>query len=257
MILKYTALDKGNYPLRSEDSGWISPEGKIYFITEDLEHSDTLLEIHDMGEYKPSKSALKYFTEDRKEEDYSSESSSGISIDYFMAMAAYDGWIRFFGGEDNRWEGLEGDVVNFTCYDKESLKKLHSFIKRELVRPLCSEIWVECEALKYVFQGTVERFIETGMDIRLHKVIARKKKADFGGDFQNVYDIRPDYGNVNPGRNREYLKQQTDFFPHKTSGEDSEFVHTHPENCPRPDLRKLKVVDDPDESESEFSESEE
>ena len=78
------------------------------------------------------------------------------------------------------------------------------------------------------------------------------KKSDFGGDFQNVNDVRPDPGNAIPGRNNEIVKQQTDYFPHKTSDENGEFVHTHPENCPRYDLRKLKISD-PDESESEFS----
>ena len=83
-----------------------------------------------------------------------------------------------------------------------------------------------------------------------------QKKADFSGDFANIPDIAPDPGNSNPGFNNEIVKQQTDFFPHKTSDSDNgEFVHTHPDNCPRPDLRKLKVVN-PDESESEFSKPE-
>lgn len=249
------AYDTGNYPLDSDVSGWISPAGKIYFITfDENEHSDLLLAIHDAGEYSPSGSAIRYFTENREKEDYSSdENNSGISVDYFMAMATYDGWIRFFGGNDNRWSGMQGDIVNFECYDKEVLKKLHSFIKKEKVRVRTSEICVEIPNTPYFFEGTLEQFIENGLDLRLHRILAKKKKADFGGDFQNIYDIRPDSGNVNPGKNREYLKQQTDFYPHKTSEEDSEFVHTHPEHCPRYDLRKLKVVDDPDESESEFS----
>ena len=85
----------------------------------------------------------------------------------------------------------------------------------------------------------------------MKKYSQMKKTSDFGGDFQNVNDVRPDPGNVNPGRNREYLKQQEDFYPRKTSGDDDngEFVHTHPEHCPRPDLRKLKIVEDGEEVE--------
>lgn len=89
-----------------------------------------------------------------------------------------------------------------------------------------------------------------------HLQYLANKTADFGGLFQNVQDVRPDPGNVNPGKNNEIVKQQTDFYPHKTSDADNgEFVHTHPDHCPRPDLRKLKIVD-PDESESEFSKAE-
>lgn len=405
------AYDKGNYPLDSEDSGWISPAGEIYFINDiDQEHSDLLYDIHAVGEYIPSEKAFKEITKDRTEADYRTD-NGGIDVEYFVEMARYDGWIRFFGGNDGRWAGVEGNLVNFECPDIESLKKLHKWFKQEKVRMRCPDLWVEVEDIKYIFSGSLSKFIETGLDLRFHKIIAKKKKsssppqiddtmsgwitpsgevlvlegedshlqtirelysneeyvpseeaiskfnkgetkrilpeatpsmaiydgyirffgghndlwigtpentvsfevssmsevqilqkyivrgllkpsvknievetlnrryyftgtpqeyidtgldatlhrriskkADFSGDFQNVYDVRPDPGNVIPGRNREYVKQQTDFFPHKTSGEEDEFVHTHPEHCPRYDLRKLKIVDDPDESESEFSE---
>lgn len=89
--------------------------------------------------------------------------------------------------------------------------------------------------------------------LREYKMYSGKKKADFGGDFNNTCDLAPDPGNVAPGKNNEIVKQQTDFYPHKTSDdENGEFVHTHPDHCPRYDLRKLKISD-PDESECEFS----
>ncbi|NCB03819.1 MAG: hypothetical protein EOM67_16930, partial [Spirochaetia bacterium] len=175
------AYDKGNYPLDPENSGWISPAGDIYFISDpDQEHSQLLLEIHDVGEYTPSEAAMKEYTKDRTEADYLNEEGK-IELDYFVAMAFFDGWIRFFGGEDGRWAGVEGNIVNLECYDLETLKKLHSFVKQEKVRFRSSEIWVEVEKIKYLFTGTTEQFIETGLDIRAHKVIAtRKKKADVG-----------------------------------------------------------------------------
>ncbi|MFA5071261.1 MAG: hypothetical protein WC511_02710 [Candidatus Pacearchaeota archaeon] len=91
-------------------------------------------------------------------------------------------------------------------------------------------------------------------ELREYKMYNGKiKKADFGGMFQNISDLAPDPGNVAPGKNNEVVKQQEDFYPRKISdGENGEFVHTHPEHCPRPDLRKLKIAD-PDVSECEFS----
>lgn len=82
---------------------------------------------------------------------------------------------------------------------------------------------------------------------------ALKKLSDFGGDFQNVNDVKPDPGNVKPGKNREYLIQQEDDFSKKNSSEEDngEFVHTHPKHCPRYDLRKLKIVEDSEEKEND------
>lgn len=86
------------------------------------------------------------------------------------------------------------------------------------------------------------------MDLNKYKTrLHWGRKADFGGDFQNVNDVRPNPGNVCPGRNREYLKKQEDLFTKPITGKDNdngEFVHLHPENCPRYDLRKLKIVDE-------------
>ena len=85
------------------------------------------------------------------------------------------------------------------------------------------------------------------------KKYSELKKADFGADFSNTQDFHPSPSNVAPGDKGEIVKQQTDMYPMKTSEDESdngEYVHTHPEHCPRPDLRKLKIVD-PDRRESE------
>jgi hypothetical protein len=228
--------------ISSENSGWLSPEGDIY-LTNGSEHDRVLGELIMEYVYQPSGKARDSVINEK----YGGYEDAEFEMEDDSAMAFIDGWIRYFGGQDNRWQGLKGNVVNFECEDFNSVKKLHSKLPR-LLNPSVSKILVETRQGGYLFQGTPEEFYSEGLRRKQYA-----KKADFSGDFQNIYDIRPDPGNAYPGRNREYVKQQTDYFPHKVSVDGDEFTHTHPEHCPRYDLRKLKVVDDPDESESEFS----
>lgn len=105
----------------------------------------------------------------------------------------------------------------------------------------------------YYFPIPLEKMESISLqELRQYNMYVAAKKADFGGDFQNVNDIRPDPGNVYPGRNREYLKKQEDDYTKILSNDDNgEFVHTHPEHCPRYDLRKLKIQDEGEDTDEE------
>jgi len=224
-------------------SGWITPSGKVLVLSGEESHLQKIRELYSKKEYLPSEEAIS---------KYNKGETKRILPEVTQQMAIYDGYIRLFGGHNDLWIGTPENTISFEVSSMSEVQILQKYIVRGLLKASVKNIEVETLNRRYYFTGTPQEFIDTGLDANLHRKIS--KKADFSGDFQNVYDIRPDPGNVIPGRNREYVKQQTDFFPHKTSGEDDEFVHTHPEHCPRYDLRKLKIVDDPDESESKFSE---
>jgi len=227
-------------------SGWLSPSGEIFDI-QGMEHYAYLNDLYAEGIFQPSHKAFEFINQ-KYGYDINIDFETGSIPEYDMNdvadMAFFDGWIRFFGGNDGRWSGFKGDTINFQVWDFNDVQNLHSFVKRGKIAESVRAIFIDSNNINYKFRGSPGDFVEEGLR---RKQIANKT-ADFGGDFQNVSDIRPSE-NSNPGFNKEYLKQQEDFYPRKISNDDEngEYVHLHPDHCPRPDLRKLKIVDENDD----------
>lgn len=184
------------------------------------------------------------------------ESSPDIDLDELESMYNSDHRFRTYALTVLDGIRIASDQVEVHDLTPTKLRKIRRFFVDEYGDDAFSQkIGIQVNASKTYYAGIPLEEIDEDLPRKISRYkMYSGKKADFSGDFQNVYDLRPDPGNTCPGRNREYVKQQVDWFPHKVSGDSDEFVHTHPENCPRPDLRKLKIAD-PDKSESEFSES--
>jgi hypothetical protein len=208
-------------------NGFISPEGQFITFDGNETHSELALQI------LREKNLFADFFQHRNDEYI-----WGSALKYLLKK----GYIRVA-------ESREGARTSLNLEFVTDLYTAQRNVKRNFPEYFGK---VNADANQVFFSGNMDEFLRWNgkeqMVQRYSKL--KKKKADFGGDFQNISDIAPDPGNVYPGRNREIVKQQTDHFPHKTSGDDDngEFVHTHPDHCPRYDLRKLKIVDESEDS---------
>lgn len=211
--------------------GFISPEGNKISFEGHSTHSELAMQIVQQNNWFQDFFAKK-----------SDEYISGSLYRYLLKL----GWIRVAESQEGYRNALNLEFIVDLSIAKRLVKKAFPSYPGK----------VNVDFKNVFFSGSMEEFLNwNGREQMFVNKYSKLKKADFGADFQNISDIAPDAGNVYPGRNREIVKQQTDYFPHKTSDNDTdngEFVHTHPDHCPRPDLRKLKIVDENNEDMEEI-----
>lgn len=241
LITRISTLRKADASSPSK-SGWVSPTGEYY----PSERPWSFSGIHNALAKKIIKSDAFKDNPDFQEFINSGEIDDIADNETASNFLLKQGWTRLIGTEVDKGVIQIESIANLDSFKNFLKSKFPSFFG-DVIAQYQGDF----------FTGDVDDFMKWDGSSKkprsLYDRFGKKKKADFNSLTRNIdtligpatHTLPMEYGDeevqyIYPG-------QKEKISPRHESGEEDEFVHTHPTNgAPRYDLRKLKIVDESD-----------